>query len=289
MRSVSEGVAPGGREVTWTAGAAARMVGVPPSTLRGWHRRYDIPPSGERGGRHRRYTDTDIQAITRMKELIAAGVGAQSAAHAAFHPMNGSVDGTGADDVVAAALRLDTDTVLVLLDGHLRVHGVVDTWERLCVPALNRLGGPDAENVENYVDVVNLLSWAIGASLHRFTAAPRGPGTEPRSGRPPVLLACTAHERHVLPLEVLRAALAQRGVSAHLLGMAVPDAALRAAVRRTEPAPAALVLWAHGPETAHTTIDPGPATRLVRAGPGWSADERGPASLAEAVDLLAGE
>jgi hypothetical protein len=277
MRSASEAVVLGGREVTWTAGAAARMVGVPPSTLRGWHRRYDIPPA-ERGGRHRRYTDADIKALTRMKELIAAGVGAQSAAHAAFPP----ADGAGPDDVVAAALRLDTDAVISLVDGHLSVHGVIDTWEQVCAPALNRLGGPDADDVDGCVDVVHVLSWAFSVSLHRITGS--GSGSRKR-----VLLACTAGERHVLPLEVLRAALAQRGVSAHLLGASVPDMALREAVRRTEPAPAALVLWAHGPETAHTTLVPNPATRLVLAGPGWAADERGPTSptsLTEAVALL---
>ncbi len=193
---------------------------------------------------------------------------AQSAANLAFHPAG---SGTGPSDLVEAALRLDTDALVAMLDAHISVHGVVDTWDGLCGPALNELGGGTVD-VDNYVDVVHLLSWAITVSLHRVTIAARPP-------RPPVLLACPADEHHVLPLEALRAALAERDVPANLLGANLPDAALRGALRRVDPPPAALVLWAHSPGTAHTMLTRGRTrSRLVLAGPGWPAGSERPVS-----------
>jgi hypothetical protein len=278
--SAAPSVAPAVPEITWTAGAVARMLAIPPSTLRGWHRRYDIPPMGVRGGRHRRYTDAEVKALARMKQLIADGVGAQSAADLAFHrSVRAEVD---ARDVVAAAMRLDTDALVSMLDSQLTAGGVIDTWDRVCCPALNSLGGVDAEDVDGCVDVVHLLSWAITASLHRLTVgADLG-----RSDRPPVLLACTSGERHVLPLEVLHAELSLRGVATRLLGTDIPDAALRDALRRVDPAPATLVLWAHSRDTARTTLRGDKAVRVILAGPGWPRRADRPTSLADAVELL---
>lgn len=256
------------------------MLEVPPSTLRGWHRRYDIPPA-EHAGRHRRYTAADIEALGRMKAMIAQGVDAQAAANLAFHP--GGVQ-TGPRDLVEAALRLDTDALVAMLDAHISVHGVVDTWDGLCGPALNELGGSETADLDNYVDVVHLLSWAITVSLHRVTIAALPP-------RPAVLLACPADEHHVLPLEALRAGLAERDVPANLLGANLPDAALRDALRRVDPPPAALVLWAHSPYTARTTLTRGRTrsdTRLILAGPGWPRRQRTArlTSLTDALELL---
>lgn len=62
----------GSGQGSWTAGAVARLLGIPASTLRSWHRRYGIGPTGHHAGRHRRYTDTDIAALARMRYLITA-------------------------------------------------------------------------------------------------------------------------------------------------------------------------------------------------------------------------
>jgi DNA-binding transcriptional MerR regulator len=44
-----------------TAGAVARLLGVPASTLRSWHRRYGIGPTGHHAGRHRHnHTELDV-------------------------------------------------------------------------------------------------------------------------------------------------------------------------------------------------------------------------------------
>ncbi|WP_410606744.1 MerR family transcriptional regulator [Amycolatopsis sp. lyj-109] len=246
--------------VTWTAGAVARMLGLPPSTLRAWHRRYDLPLSAPQPGSHRRYGQADIEALLRMKHLIGQGLGAESAAAQAFHP-----NATDVGTLLAAVRELKLDTAAALLDAHLAGRGVLATWDELCRPALNALCGPDADRC---VDLVHGLSWAVAAALHRIPT--------PAGAAPAVLLACVDGERHTLPLEALRAALAEHGREALFLGASVPETALRQAIDRVRPA--AVVLWSSRPVTP-----PGGLPRLVLAGPG-----RPPGTLRDAVSVLTG-
>ncbi|MCR3750295.1 MerR family transcriptional regulator [Lentzea californiensis] len=276
MSSTALSAAPADQDTTWTAGAVARLLGLPASTLRGWHRRYRVPAghtaAGAGSGRHRRYTAGDIQALRRMKELIDHGMSAQSAAQQAFYPAPAT---TG--DLLAAVSRMDTDAAVALLEAHVRTHGVVHTWQTLCRPALNQLGGPRATDAGRCVDLVHVLSWSITVALHRIPVpAPIGPV---------VLLACVEDERHTLALEALRAALALDGVPARLLGASIPLQALREALRRIDPAPRALVLWAHRPTRLDAVAELAtPDTRLLLTGPGWpTAHAR---SLADALSLL---
>jgi MerR family transcriptional regulator, light-induced transcriptional regulator len=109
-----------------------------------------------------------------------------------------------------------------------------------------------------------------------------------------VLLACVDGERHTLPLEALRAALAQQGIPTRNLGAAAPTAALHDALYRAEQPPVALVLWAHTTDTAdpgalHSLAETG--STLIAAGPGWdhsALPERvaHPVSLRAALELL---
>ncbi|MEU0796256.1 MerR family transcriptional regulator [Amycolatopsis sp. NPDC005961] len=255
--------------VTWTAGAVARMLDLPPSTLRAWHRRYGLTLSAPQTGTHRRYGRADVDALFRMKHLIEQGLGTETAAARAFH-----ADGTTDAGTLLAAVRgLELDTATALLDAYLVDHDVVDTWEHLCRPVFGALCGPDADHC---VDLVHGLAWAVAAALHRIPA--------PRSAAPPVLLACADGDRHTLPLEALRAALAEHGRAALFLGGSIPDTALRDAVARTHPA--AVVLWSSRPAAPPRRIR---APRLVLAGPGWprrTGRALRPASLGEAVALL---
>ncbi|ONI89031.1 hypothetical protein ALI144C_05930 [Actinosynnema sp. ALI-1.44] len=265
--------APAGQELTWSAGAVARMLDVPASTLRGWHRRYRIPIGDTPAGRHRRYTGADVTALLRMKHLIDQGVSAQSAAHAAFRPMPGA----GVEDLLAAVSRLDTDTAGALLAADIAAHGVGHAWHTLCCPALNFLGGPEADDIDRCVDLVHVLSDTITTALRRVPMPPvRGPL---------VLLACVEGEHHTLPLEAVRAALAAERVPARLLGASLPNSALVDAMARTTPPPAVLVLWAHRPSDPDivSTLTT-PDTRLVLTGPGWPTPHT--RSLPETVTLI---
>jgi DNA-binding transcriptional MerR regulator len=264
---------------TWTAGAVARMLAMPASTLRAWHHRYRLPLTGPQTGAHRRYTRADIDALLRMKQLIERGQSTESAAHLAFHPARGT---NNAENLIAAATNLDTETIVAVLDAHFSAHGVIATWTELCCPALNALGGPTAPDADHCIDLVHALSWAVSAALHRIPS--------PASTGRVVLLACVEGERHTLPLEALRAALAQNSVPARILGASLPWQALIDATERI--APTALVLWNSIENTADIPASLiGHDTRLVLAGPGWTGTStpskaHQPDTLAEAVHLL---
>jgi hypothetical protein len=109
-----------------------------------------------------------------------------------------------------------------------------------------------------------------------------------------VLLAAAPNEQHSLPLHVLAAALAERGIPSRNLGAAVPPHALAEAVRRV--GPAVLFLWS----SLRATGDPAllesvpvtlPAVSVLLGGPGWWLEEMPPRTsfsqdLGHAVDLV---
>ncbi|NEE43243.1 MerR family transcriptional regulator, partial [Streptomyces sp. SID8455] len=68
--TLTRGTAEGGL----TTGAVARMLGVAPTTLRSWDRRYGIGPASREGGRHRRWTSADIGLLECMCGLTNAGM-----------------------------------------------------------------------------------------------------------------------------------------------------------------------------------------------------------------------
>ncbi|WP_458688449.1 MerR family transcriptional regulator [Nocardia tengchongensis] len=268
----------------YTVRTVAERLGIPTATLRSWNRRYDIGPRQDRPGRHRLYTDGDIDVLGRMLELIRGGATPAAAAATARGP---SVALGDIDPLLAAAFALDGPAVHAMLEAHLRTFGVTESWNRLCRPAFaaivaRQLGG------EGCVDVEHLLSWCIVAALHRVVA----PSLSGASAT--LVLACTSGETHSLPLEVLRAALAERGVTAHMLGSDVPATALRDTLGRI-PAPAEVVLWSQQESTAltsavRTCVEGG--ARVYVGGPGWDYlilpdDAIRIATLAEAVEQLA--
>ncbi|MFG2636804.1 MerR family transcriptional regulator [Streptomyces sp. NPDC048362] len=66
-----------------TTGALARRLGVSPTTLRSWDRRYGIGPAARTDGRHRRWTPEDVTMLETMCRLTASGVPPAEAARAA--------------------------------------------------------------------------------------------------------------------------------------------------------------------------------------------------------------
>jgi MerR family transcriptional regulator, light-induced transcriptional regulator len=248
----------------YTVGAVAARLGIPSATLRSWNQRYGVGPQRHRPGRHRLYTETDIAVAGRMLELIKAGASPASAARAA-NGLRAQVPPVGEiGPLLSSAFRLDTAEVLSTLEAHLSHHGVVATWDRLCRPAFADIVARQYSG-HGCIDVEHLLSWAVATSLHR--AVPPLP-----TGPQPVILACSSGDTHSLPLEALRAALAERQIGVHMLGAAVPTDALIDALARSA-APATVVLWAQRTGSARLSairaaLDAD--ARVMAAGPGWS-------------------
>ena len=70
--------------VGFSVGAVARRLGVAPSTLRTWNRRYGIGAREFSPGKHRRYTAEDITRLEHMQKLILRGAAPADAARAAM-------------------------------------------------------------------------------------------------------------------------------------------------------------------------------------------------------------
>ncbi|MFF5447260.1 MerR family transcriptional regulator [Streptomyces sp. NPDC012888] len=66
-----------------TTGTLARELGISPTTLRSWDRRYGLGPAARIEGRHRRWTAEDVAMVHEMCRLTAEGVPPAEAARAA--------------------------------------------------------------------------------------------------------------------------------------------------------------------------------------------------------------
>ena len=99
--------------VGFSVGAVARRLGVAPSTLRTWNRRYGIGARELSPGRHRRYTAEDIVRLEHMQKLILRGAAPADAARAAITapvtlaPGTVSSDTAGAEDARAEDARAE--------------------------------------------------------------------------------------------------------------------------------------------------------------------------------------
>ncbi|MFE9609926.1 MerR family DNA-binding transcriptional regulator [Streptomyces sp. NPDC006012] len=271
-------------------GALARRLGVSPTTLRSWDRRYGLGPAGRSQGGHRRWVPRDIAMAEEMCRLTAAGAPPAEAARVALlrfaphdpaapdevpagppaaEPDTGPAAGEGSarpggpggglplGDVrqecrglARAAVRLDAPELTHRLLDAVRRHGLTVAWEEVMVPTLRAVGRKWESSGDRYVEVEHLLSWHISSALR--SAPLLLPSAVPTAKAPPVVLACAPGEQHSLALEALTAALGERGVPTRTLGAAVPAEALLACVRRT--GPAAVVLWAQARSTASVPL-----------------------------------
>ncbi|MFI7341534.1 MerR family transcriptional regulator [Streptomyces sp. NPDC050085] len=246
-----------------TTGALARRLGVSPTTLRTWDRRYGLGPAVRSAGHHRRWSEADVAAVEEMCRLTSTGLPPAQAAHLARKRQDlGEATVPRQRDerpapseaglerqrrgLARAATRLDVPTVQQLLAQAVAEHGLVEAWQHVMVPVLHAIGRKWEEAGDRYVEVEHLLSWQISRTLHR------GPTADAPVAAPPLVLACVPAEQHVLPLEALGAALDERGLPHRMFGAAVPVEAVAAAVRRT--GPRVVVLWAQARSTASVPL-----------------------------------
>ncbi|MEU6836152.1 MerR family transcriptional regulator [Streptomyces rubiginosohelvolus] len=269
-----------------TTGAVARLLGVAPTTLRSWDRRYGIGPAAREDGRHRRWTGADIAALRHMCALTSAGLppaeaartvlaGTSGAGTSSTGPSRAEESGAGASGAPAAprsarasrapgplpvgrarqecrglaraAVRLDAPALDELLTAVLDRYGLPAAWDEVMMPVLHAVGRKWETAGERYIEVEHLLSWHVSGALRGVTA-----GRTPTPGAGLALLACVPGETHTLALEALAATLAQQGLPVRMFGAAVPAGALEDAIRRT--GPAAVVLWAQSRKTASPAL-----------------------------------
>ncbi|MFD2422334.1 MerR family transcriptional regulator [Amycolatopsis pigmentata] len=288
----------GRAEPTMPVAAVARRLGIAPSTLRTWDRRYGLGPGCHTGGKHRRYGPTDIARLELMQRALLRGASTAEAARYCLDQVpksappaevpaepgplpaaHGLPDSTTARRLRAAALALDSWAVQRTLAETIADVGVTTAWESVIEPVQIALGtgwhGSPAGTEVEY-----LFGECVLAALVRAT-----PVLESPRNQRPVLLSGAPGERDVLPLYALAACLAERRIGTQLFGDPLPRDALAAAMRRG--APAAVVLLASSPVVVDATLfadDPRgrPRRRLFAWGPGWCR-----APLPDRVEALA--
>ncbi|MFB8384830.1 MerR family transcriptional regulator [Streptomyces rubiginosohelvolus] len=301
-----------------TTGEVARRLGVAPTTIRTWDRRYGIGPATHVDGSHRRWAASDVRLLERMCALTATGMPPAEAAlqvrtelrspdvmkrdPGEVPPRVGARSRAGSGlrlgtvrqeckGVARAALRLDAAALDHLLEAAIAKYGIVSAWVEVMMPTLQAVGRKWESSGERYIEVEHFLSWHVSGALRRCT-----PIAEVRPGGL-TLIACVPEDGHTLPLEALAAALSERGLQVRMFGPALPAPSLIAAVRRT--GPAAVALWAQ----SRTTASPPLARRVsemewgvrgarrrptvLTLGPGWMGQKvpglLHPPGLAEAV------
>ncbi|WP_395298249.1 MerR family transcriptional regulator [Kitasatospora hibisci] len=303
------GTARSAEAVGLATGGVAQRLGVSPTTVRSWERRYGIGPAHREEGHHRRWSPQDIAVLEAMCRLTARGVPPGEAARAVLAERAAASRDTGPIPVRSrpgpagaagggrapggsralrvgtvrpecrglsrAAVRLDAPEIARILREAVAALGVIDAWTEVMMPALRAAGRKWAADGEQYVEVEHLLSWHVSSVL-------RGVAVGPAAARPvkPVLLAAMPAEQHTLPLEATAAALTERALPFRMLGATVPPRALLDAVHRL--GPGAAMIWSQD----HRTADPelvgqvsgsmwGPhgsrsQALVVAAGPGWA-------------------
>lgn len=302
-------------EPTLPVASVARRLGVAPSTLRTWDRRYGLGPSRHTDGRHRRYGTSDIGRLELMQRALLRGASTAEAARYALEQMpkttaepdapampspegplrvetpEGAVvlpaeledrDGPSrlARRLSIAALAMDVGTVQRMLAETIAEVGVLAGWEGVIDPVLSALG-TRWRGVSVGAEVEYLLAECVFAALVRATPVL----AEPRNHRP-VLIGCVPDERDSMAMYALAACLAERSVGTQLFGVPLPADVLAVAVRRS--APAAVVLWARRRGVADPRLFARVSrgrqrSRLFACGPGWD-----PATLPDNVELLDG-
>lgn len=279
----------------YPVGVVASRLGVPTATLRSWSQRYGLGPDGHLRGRHRLYSETDINVLAAMVEMVRSGIAPASAADSLrgrFHRYDVVCGPDASKQLAAHAQRLDTAAMADLLDRSLRQLGVIATWNEVCRPAFDMIAQRQADG--SCIDEEHALSWTVSGCFRQVVL--RNVSPEPAR----IVLACAPGEHHLLPLEALAAALVHSGTPVCMLGSDVPVSALRDALDRMRPA--AVVLWSHTTATADPdALEIGAtfADCAYAAGPGWT--EVGPgegvtvlldlesacSALAESVQLSA--
>jgi DNA-binding transcriptional MerR regulator len=219
-------------------GELARRVGVKPSLLRAWEKRYGLLAPTRSPGGLRLYSEADEGRVERMQLHLASGMAAAEAARAAKRvspdaprrPGPSSVELAHIGEDLRAALD-DFDDVAAhaALDRLFGAYGLETALNEVVLPYLRNLGERWADGDATVVGE-HFASNLIRGRLQAFTRGwdnGRGPGA---------ILACPSGELHDLPLLCFGIVLRGRGWRITYFGADTPIAAIRAFVRESDSA-----------------------------------------------------
>ncbi|HEV2755157.1 MAG TPA: MerR family transcriptional regulator [Actinomycetota bacterium] len=233
---------------TYSVSEVAAVAGVAPSTIRSWEARYGFPASSRTPGRHRRYTDTEVEQVRGLVEEMRRGRPVRKAIEA----LRARTEADPAADaevreVLRGAMRVDPARVQRTLDGSSLGAGVEATIESVLLPALREIGRwveTGAASVANERAASDgVQRWL--AKLHALSPPPFRDKT--------ILFATAPDELHTLGLECLALLMARRGWAAVQLGAMTPADVLAGGAEQA--GADAVVLSSHRAATRRSAIE----------------------------------
>lgn len=209
-------------DVPLTVAAVAARLGVAPSTLRTWDRRYGLGPSGRSAGSHRRYTPDDVARLETMRRLTLSGAAPSDAARVAAQgapgtPLSAVREPVGpmrVDSLSLAAAAVDgaEPRVRGMLASAVSARGMLGAWLDVVHPAFGFLAEREPGDRPGR-EPETLLAMAVLAAVRDVVEGPGGVGP---GARPRVALLAGSGSAAQLAAHVLAAGLAERGVCARV-------------------------------------------------------------------------
>lgn len=197
------------------------LLAVPAPTIRSWERRHALSSSRDEHG-HRRYTDTDVAVLRRIRDERARGLRASEAVATATVPPPLVL----CQQLLTATSRLDGEGISAALDRSVTAHGLAATIEEVLLPSMREVG---AQWSRGQCDVAqeHLATTAVLAWLAR-----RGAEAPTPIHQQPVVLSCGPQDHHTIGLEAFTVLLRHHGLDCRNLGARTPAASLRVAVEQ---------------------------------------------------------
>ena len=196
-----------------TVSSVADELGVSPSTLRTWERRYGLGPAQHEAGSRRRYQPEDVERLRAMVNHVRDGIPAAEAAKRALADVSVRpiVGPANAAQLRAVVLSGDLPRLEEMLEAAVSSHGLVHTWSRFVEPTLKSLrSAPGGDPVGAPPALMLLNSFQrVCRSIHLSRPTRSLVGGE--------RVALVADALHETPAQVIGVALAWYGCDVRLL------------------------------------------------------------------------
>lgn len=226
----------------------SERLGIPAPTLRSWELRYGLPSTPRSPGGHRRYDEASLVELRLMRDEIARGSGASSAARAVAVMLDMNNPALERIDSILLALQLsDAQRVADVLEQSRAELGLATTLDHVLMPAMRRIGDW-WETGRCNVAQEHLATQSARRWLARVTTM-----LPTTSREHPVLLACGPRDLHTVGLDALSALLTEGGCSNRVLGTPTSEHTLLTAIETTSAS--AVVIVSHLATQRRPAID----------------------------------
>ena len=209
-------------------GELSRRVGVPPTLLRAWERRYGLLKPTRSEGNFRLYSLDDVARVWAMKAQLERGHAAAEAARLALAergvdsgaPLAAAAAAPAVQELREALVRFDEAGAQRLLDRAFALHELEHVLAEIVLPCLRQIGEQWARNE------IGVAQEHFASTLLRSRLLALAQGWNSAPG-PAAALACAPGEHHDIGLICFGLALWRRGWRIVYIGQDTPVGQLR--------------------------------------------------------------